>query len=285
MPDRRVLVCAGIGDSIWLIQKLINSGERFVFEVANGEPRRGHQIFEILPQLASYVCYGDSSSQMVIESNIQDVKPLWKSVTEQGFCLSANKHLEAGKRLEGFFPDLKTSFTVDWDTKKYAEEAKSYVPSGEDVVGLYGSSYSTIRSWGFWNAARWLDLALQIRQRTPKAVFVLIGADFDQDLVTDLSCLMQGRMMPHRTLVGKPLGLVVEVMKRLRYFYSFPSGLGILAPTVLCPTMMFYPPHLHPMMNAWADPAMIERQEYIGVPFIDPGAAFERTPERFKVNV
>lgn len=264
---RTIGVCAGIGDNIWLIQKLVNSGERFQFRLADDEPKRGKQIFDLIPSLSESAEYHRFGSLDAIQTNIQASKPRWTDVREESFFLSANRHLELGNRIELFFPDLKTSFEIDWATSDYRLEACSLMPPGSKYVGLYGSSYSSVRSWGFWGPAQWMVLADRIMQRWPWAIPVIVGASFDLDLAGDLSRILTDKNIKHLSLVGKPLGLVVEAMKLMSYFFAFPSGLGILSASVKCPTMMFYPPHLAPMIDTWADPKAIESRSYKGLPF------------------
>lgn len=271
---RSIAVCAGIGDNIWLIQKLVNSGERFRFKLAGDTPRRGKQIFDLIPSLTESADYdGGFWSDAVVQANIQTSKPTWADIKGDGFFLSANRHLESGKRLEAFLPDLKTSFEVAWATSEYRMEAAAVMPAGPKYIGLYGSSYSTLRCWNFWGAAQWAALADRILQQSPGAVFVIVGASFDLDLAGDLSGILSDHGIRHIMLVGKPLGLVVEAMKLMRYFFAFPSGLGILSASVQCPTLMFYPPHLTRMINTWADPKAIESGSYRGLPFCAPDDA------------
>jgi hypothetical protein len=272
---RTILTCAGIGDGIWLIQKLVNSGEQFNFRLAGDEPRRGHQIFELLPSLCASVAYDtDFGSSQALQTNIQLRKKKWCEIDERAFFLTANHHLEQGERIESFLPDLGTSFEIGWNTGHHAKRARELMPDGVPYVGLYGSSYSTVRSWSFWGATYWAQFAARIRGVNPDAVFVVVGASFDTDLAGDLSQMLANRGVRHLMFIGEPLGFVIEAMKRMRQFFSFPSGLGILAPTVRCPTMMFYPAHLLRMMNAWADPAAIKAGLYKGLPFCDPERAY-----------
>ena len=271
---RTVGVCAGIGDNIWLIQKLRHAREKFAFCMTDDEPKRGKQIFDLAPDVTGHFEYGRFNAFKVLQNNIQDHIPRWQDIKQSSFYLSINHHLEIGKRIEEFLPDLPVSFRIDWKTSEFEKmlAAKS-LSRPEPVIGLYGSSYSSVRSWGFWKAPEWTDLAVRVRTLIPEARFAVIGATFDTDLANDLVLSLQRLGIPVTPIVGMSLGTVVEVMKKLTYFFSFPSGLAMLATTIGTPTLMFYPKHLEAMIDAWAAPNDIADLTYKGMPFCEPEKA------------
>lgn len=281
---RSIKVCAGIGDNIWLLMKLINAGEQFDFFLPDGKPQRGKQIFDLLPEVAASATYAPGLSYKVLtEHNIQKRKPFWNGINDRSFYLQCNDHLEQGKRIETFLPDLPTRFKIDWFTDAVRPNVKINFPATKKYIGIYGSSYSTSRAWGFWNEHEWLELIRKIHRHEPEYVFVIIGAAWDLDLGRNLVKLLEHERIPFINTIGEPLGTVVEIMKRLTYFFSFPSGLGILAPTVNCPVTMFYPKHLEPMMNAWASPEDIQSGAYKGCQFCRPEAIFNWVIEHNKI--
>jgi hypothetical protein len=284
---RTIGVCAGIGDNIWLIQKLVNAGESFNWRLAGDEPRRGHQIFELLPKsLSTTIEYGTFSSAVPLEASIQMKYHRWSDIEAKNFYLSINDHVGEGRRIETFFPDLATSFKIDWQTSLPEKlVAKRLLPKeeGRVYIGLYGSSYSSLRAWGFWKAPEWMILARRFRKFLgDRVTFVVIGANFDIDLGKDLVGALHAERISVIPMLGFPLGVVTETMKRLDYFFSFPSGLGMLAASVDCPMMMFYPPHLPRLRNSWAAPEAIESKRYRGQMFCEPEEAFRWTLTEFK---
>jgi hypothetical protein len=282
---RTIKVCPGIGDNIWLLQKLVNANEQFIFEMPDGKPQRGKQIFDLLPSVAAETRYVKMRTDFVEKNNVQFKKKSFRDIKSDNFYLSANKHLEAGKRIEFFFPDLDTSFRINWDTEQFNFQAMNKILdcSGREFIGLYGSSYNTSRAWGFWNEHKWLELAQMVYRHNSGYKFVIIGAEWDLDLGGNLVKLLEKEGIPYVNTIGQPLGVVIEIMKILKYFFSFPSGLGILAPTVSCPVTMFYPKHLNLMMNAWAAPADIESGQYKGCQFCEPEAIFNWAVENKKI--
>jgi hypothetical protein len=254
---RTIKTCQGLGDAAWVLMKLVNAKERFNFQIHNGNPQRGRQIFELLPQIAASCEYVPGLPYSVVgPRNIQRTKKYWRMIVEQDFFLSANEFLESGQRIENFLPDLPTSYSLPFQTQEWEEVVKTDFPDGP-YIGIYGSAYSTIRSWNMWREDSWLELILLIRGLIPDAIFVQIGASWDEEMATNLTRLLVEEEVSHISTIGKPLGYVIEVMKRLAYGFYFPSGLGILSGLLHRPSTMFYPDSLPKLPTTWADPEII----------------------------
>lgn len=298
---RTINVCAGIGDNLWVLQKLMNSGEKFHFKIAGDEPKRGHQIFELFPQVveswsytdefgSAVVCSGDRAKKVeelvaeIDRTYMKEHNPIFKGIKDQRMYLSMNHHLERGERIERWLPDLETTFFPEYHTTaEQKRRAATLIGKKQElVIGLYGSCYSVLRSWGFWHAPQWLELALNISKIVDCEVrFMVIGASFDIDLAKDLMDLLKKNNLTFSEVIGEDLGTVVEIMKKLNYFYSFPSGLGIISTSLRCPTMFFYPPHLRPMHKAWCSPESLKDETYVPMEFVTCKQAWDATPKHF----
>lgn len=256
---RQITVPAGIGDNVWLIQKLINQREKIHFVLPGQNPQRGKQIFDLCPQLVNTAVYSRDRKityKYLSEKNIARTHNRWDKIKYSHFFLSCNDHLEQGNRLDDFLLDLPISYTIDWNTKHFAPEVESEFKTFEFKIGIYGSSYSTSRAWGFWQENEWLELILKIHAINPKITFIIIGAEWDLDLGVKLINRLKANNISCFDTVGKPLAYVVEVMKRLDYAFYFPSGLPILSETLTQKTActMFYPSHLKRMIGTWRNP-------------------------------
>lgn len=281
-----ITVPAGIGDNVWLLQKLINQPQKLSFVLPGGLPQRGKQIFDLLPQVVRHCEYSKDrriTYNFLAAKNIQKAVPLWSNIKYTHFALSANEHLEHGKRLEEFLPDLATSFTIDWQTSHYEQDVKHDTRNYHTMIGIYGSSYSTTRAWGFWQENEWLDLILKMHEVNKNITYVLIGADWDLDLGVKLINRLKSNNIECFDTVGKPLAYVIEVMKRLKYAFYFPSGLPILSETLTRKTdcLMFYPDHLKKMIGSWRNPSRgIEFKE---MPFTSPDKVFDFVKNDYKL--
>jgi ADP-heptose:LPS heptosyltransferase len=259
---------AGIGDAIWVLQKLVHTKQKFHFQLPGGQPQRGKQVFDLLPQLTESCSYVEKLGYKHIK---HVAKTKWEQVNGLA-ALSANEHLERGIRIEKYLPDLPTSYTLDYKTSQENKVVAQELVDNGRFIGIYGSSYSMERSWNGWKEDKWFEFI----KLFPKGyTFVIIGAKWDIDLGGELIKLLEKENIPFVNTIGQPLGVVIEVLKRLEMFIGFPSGLSILNETLAKRTLMFYPPHLNKMINAWPDPERIRSGEYKGCQFCEPVKIFE----------
>jgi len=274
---RTITTCPGIGDTIWLFMKLINQPEKFHWKIDDKLPQRGHQIFELFPQLTESFEYIKDAGYKKVKRNSYNGK--WAKAPQEIY-LEANSHLEAGKRIEKFLPDLKTSFKLDYRTTDFflgvtvtelLEQNNAYkIP----LIGIYTSAYSNARHWGGWEAKEWLLLITLIQRYNPEYKFVIIGADYDIGIPGEIMSALKPD--EYVNTIGQPLPVVVEILKRLDCFIGFPSGLSIINETLAAKqTVMFYPEHLSKLMNAWPDPERIENGSYKGCLFCPPEKIFD----------
>jgi hypothetical protein len=273
--QRTIKVPPGIGDTLWLIQKLINTGEKFYFAMPGGKPRRGKQVFDLLPMIGEGYYDTDLYYQYVKAYNVQGTKNKWSEINEHEFHLTANEWLEAGHHISEFLYDLPTSYKLPFQTDEWRVEVmEDFVDYGPELIGIYGSTYSTQREWGFWGAQQWWELIKPLHDQRPEAVFAIIGAEWDSSFCSDLMAILKSHGVRYLDTVGRPLGYVIELMKVLRYGYYFPSGLGIISGLQGHASIMFYPPHLRPMQGKWKEP---DNSDLIETQFTAPGEVYKMT--------
>jgi|GEM_PF-3459431 hypothetical protein len=260
---RTINVPPGIGDSIWLLQKLVNAkDEKFNFAIPGGTPRRGKQIFDLLPDIVETSYYDPELKFLRIEANnVWLHKKNFYEIEDHEFNLCANKHLEEGNHISEFFPDLATTYDLKWQTEVYETEvAQMLAPYKVDenlepiFIGIYTSAYNTARAWGFWDAKKWWEFIKLLKAKNPRYVFVVIGAEWDIDTAGQLMKFMKTFGVSYIDTVGQPLGFVIQMMKSLDFGFYFPSGLGILSGLMSRPSLMWYPKHLVKMQGTWKNP-------------------------------
>lgn len=272
---RNITTCPGLGDFIWVAQKLINANEQFKVIMSEGKPQRGHQLAEILPQLIAEHKYGPVITyNFIAKKNIQNFKKKWKEINEQSFYLSANKHVESGRRIEHFLPDLPTTYKLDYHTIETDKDTAIFLlPKGRKYIGIYTSAYSNVRNWGAWDAKEWFELIQQLNGKD--VAFVLVGAPYDTGVTEDLIIAMEEKEIDYVNTIGQPLPVVIEMMKRFSYFLGFPSGLSILNETLGKDGLMFYAPTIAGIINTWADPERIRSGAIKECLFTDPAAIYK----------
>lgn len=270
MPHRTIKVCAGIGDNIWLLQKLINSGEQFNFELPDGKPQRGKQIFDLLPQVAASAKYVPGLTYKKLSRETK--RGLWSTIKANNFYLSCNEWLEQGNDLAGWMPDLQLSYKLPW-------HLGSVDPQGK-FIGIYGSAYSTQRAWqqyGAWGVTEWLQLIELIHKHNQYYTFVIIGAEWDNDFAAEVELYLIDHKIPFINTVGTALREVMVWMKTFHYAFYFPSGLPILSETIEggSDCTMFYTTNLTRMMGTWCDPERRKDGRFKECLFTNPSAIFE----------
>ena len=227
---RLISMPPGIGDGLWVVQKIINTKEKFVIRIPNGQPQRGKAVWDLLPQITESSYYDNLRFREVKYRNHAASYVFWKDIKEKEIFLEANTHVEAGKRIEGFLPDLPTSFQLDFKTTPEQEKgADKFVSRVKYVhcrnIGIYCASYAGSQNWGTWGLEEWLKLVELLN--TPLTTFVIIGASYD-DLTQELFKKLEEKNIFAINTVGEDLGTTIEILKRLDFFIGFPSGLSIL---------------------------------------------------------
>lgn len=274
---RTIKVCPGIGDSIWLIQKLINSNEKFHFQIPDGSPQRGKPLFDLLPQVAESAQYiSGLSYKKLSRENIQSKKRRWMEVTEKTMYLTANQHLESGLRIEAFFPDLPTSYILNYMTTRKDQDQANKILDNDSIkyIGIYPSAYSNARNAGGWDAEQWFKL-IKLLYKGKDICFVIIGAPYDIGITEALMTLMSEYRIPHINTTGQSLAVVIELLKQFSYFIGFPSGLSIINETLGKDGVMFYQQKDKGIINMWAEPGRIKEGRIKECLFCSPEQIFD----------
>jgi len=263
--SKTIKLAPGIGDNIWLIQKLINTGEKFTFILSGDLPNRGKQVFDLFPQITIKSGYAEEfgknfSTNLVLDNSAQYFNKKWGDIKEKEIFLAPNRHIEAGKYLKDLFPDLPISYYMDYNTSAEDKNiANKLLPNkNKHYIGIYGSCYAVNRHWGFWLEKEWFNLIRNLKRLDDSVVPVIIGATYDIDLGQNLIRMLKSANIEYVDTIGQSLSSVIEIMKLLFYGFYFPSGLGIISGTLGAPSTMFYPQHLRSIMTKWCDPMLTE---------------------------
>lgn len=280
---RTIQTCPGLGDSVWLLQKLINTKEKFNFQLSNAQPQRGKQLFDMLPQIANACEYVPGLKyKNIIDASAPYQGVKFKDIKVNSFTLQANQHLEAGKRIEDFLPDLEMTYKLPYVTTDSGFDASALTGSSK-YIGIYGSAYSTARQWNGWDDGTWFEFIQLMHLQDQDACFVVIGASWDIDLGSKLIKRLQLANIPHYNTIGRSMTYVVELLKVLDYFVGFPSGLSIINESLHKKTFMFYPEDLRLMINAWPEESRIGSYDYIGRVFCSPKETFKLIMDKANV--
>lgn len=281
---RTLITPPGIGDILWVIMKLINTGEKFHIRMSEALPQRGHQLLDLLPDIiASHEYKGIIKYKDVNDRNITNSKKRWAFIGQDEFYISANRHLELGQRIEKWLPDLPTTYVLPYKTSDDDKiEAEILLPEGQKYIGIYTSAYSNARNWQAWTAKEWFEFIKLLKGKN--RTFVIIGAGYDIGVTDDLMKTMDEQKIKYINTIGTKLSVVVEILKRCVYFAGFPSGLSIINETLGKDGLMFYSKQIQGIINTWADPVRIKEGNIKECLFTEPGKVYEWLKNEYKIN-
>ena len=255
-------VPSGIGDVSWMYSKLKHIGEPLEIEVADGWPYRTVPYLEMLPEVKA-ASYGEFQyPQILAFESINEINGHAKWADLRGkhhrLLIQANRHLEAGKRLEDWLPDLPCDFHYEMRTSPADVERAEKMLAGlkRPLIGISAASYRGSEAWKTWGYREWSPFLKWLTAETGGDILLMGG--FWDDLTATLA--EDG----YRDVVGKtPIGTAVEILRRLDGYLGFSSGLGVLMTVLDRPTFMMWPDHQVELSTSWAPPAMLDNQTYL----------------------
>ncbi len=202
------------------------------------------------------------------------------------YPLVPNAPLERGERLETWFPDDVTDWTL---TRQWAntEKESAIAATLRKTVGEYAILYPGPSSGngpeghnrgGMWSPREWVELAQRIRgmSLTP----VAIGAKYDWDYyrhhIAHAIKAVDPSMRLVVSLVGQTaIGATLAVIRGAKFGVYYQSGLGVWGAFESVPTAMFWRPDgnsIHPrqllcfderMASAWVPPRELMEGRYL----------------------
>jgi hypothetical protein len=271
----RIVVPAGVGDWCWIWVKLSAVRDQIeMVGVVDGAPRRTVPFIEACGIPAHYdrtvtfpmILQFEHLNELDYQS-----EPTWERIKNLGYAqilLEANRHLEEGRPLEDWLPDLPTNFhfplTVSEEDKHRAEmtmmrEMASHPMKEGPIVGISCASYRGAEAWRSWQLDSWIEFLTRVMERGWRPV--LVGAGFD-DLTYAVACDMN---LP--STVGKTnMGQMIWQMNLLDAYVGFSSGMNVIRTIWNRPAMAIWPDfdgfsQAH-LARSWVPPHMLESHRY-----------------------
>ncbi len=270
-------VPSGIGDISWVVSKLINAPEwkdGLEIQIADGWPFRAQDYLESVEAKLATPPYGSFRFDDIIVW--QKVHPYitWQDIPKDvgKFFIQPNWHLEMGRSLKDWLPDLDTSYHYNINLPELSTKVRSLTMplSNGNWVGISAASYRGHKAWKTWGLSEWTDFCKMLLAKEYK--ICLMGGAWD-----DLTESLYYELPPNAciNIVGKTTFPEVCAIHRLLKFYvGFSSGLGIIRSVMNLPTMMIWPEHQQPLSFSWADPEDVESKKYIPSPYMEPRVVF-----------
>ncbi len=268
-------VPSGIGDISWVISKLINAPEwrdGLEMQIADGWPFRAQEYMESVGVKLASPPYGNFRYEDIVSWEAIHPYIEWSQVPKNcnRFLMQPNFHLERGRSLKDWLPDLETDYHYDITLPPI--NGKQYYPilNGGKWVGISAASYRGHKAWKTWGLEEWREFCRMLLAAEYK--ICLLGGAWD-----DLTQSLEHEFYPNAciNLVGKTsFPEACSVHHLLKFYVGFSSGLGVIRSVMGLPTMMLWPEHQQPLSYSWADPQDIESKKYIPSPYMEPRAVF-----------
>lgn len=276
----KLCVPAGIGDISWIYSKIkylknIVNREILLYVAGHDKPNRGGDFVELLPEVKFGGYLDDRKSFNVI---IQSLPSNWPP-TVGGYGLfhkpeilniSANLHLESGQPLKEWLPFLPTDYHyLIAVTEPQIREAEQIMEAAtKPCIAVYTSNMDKENKihggWNLWSTNQWIGFlkSLSCFPQCRNLTYLFIGAEYDKDKTIAISQVMRDNGTNTLEVIGKPLGVALECLRRCHYLISYPSGIGILSNVLHVPGVMLLPWILKNLETAYADPIDMGYQRY-----------------------
>ena len=242
-----VVVPPGIGDIYWLLMKVVpNTDQKIKLKVCHADNKRAH-----------FLKYLDAVEEVVEDpktSFLRLRKLCWgknyKSV-QAVMYMEANTWLEAGKRIEDYYPHFKTEHKLKWNiTDEGRKIAQSYLKPGMNNVALFTSCYAHNKQEnvvGDWKPEHWVTIVEHMYRTIPDLNIIWLGAPWDTDMIKLLEHFPSIQFM-----TNQPADAVITVLRETQCFVAYQSGLSVISICEEIPTYMAYFDRLDPMHYAYA---------------------------------
>ena len=263
---------SGIGDFSWAYSKLVNAGP-MAYEIADGAPYRTVPYLELLEGVTQAKYGADFGFETIVtlEAALGFNKPgvEWAAIRASGMervLLQPNHHLERGKRLEEWLPDLPTTFHYPINTlqsqRERAAELLEKLP--RPILGFSCASYRGAQAWKTWESPSWVSF-LDWWKTEVGGSLVAIGGGWD-----DLTASVATQAGATDLVGATHIGVVVEILRNIEWYLGFSSGLGVIRTVLKRPVFMLWPDFQAPLSVSWAPPEMLELGTYATGPWREP---------------
>ena len=161
----KIGVPSGIGDFSWMWSKLCHvQNEIEEIEIADGWPYRTQEYVHLCGIKASYGAF--AYPQILLSEKVNNVRS-WKDIQNLNYgmvLIEANKHLEDGRRLEEWMPDLPTEFHYPLNVSDSARAIaqRSLMHLKGPLLGVSCASYRGSEAWKTWDREQWVNILKRI---------------------------------------------------------------------------------------------------------------------------
>lgn len=261
MNPLRVALPLGIGDCCWVAMKL-----RALSKMHDGRPIEAHVnkspdhasvgFLKLCPQIDQAV-----ESEKAIYHVYEDLDEPYKSEkwsTLSGsagwrgfdYVLIANGHLESGKPLASWMPELETEYSFGLNISEADREyARSLAPAGS--VLLYPSGVGANRGFhkNTWRVQHWGEVIRLLNAEGITPVLVGAASKDDKAYRDQIKLVARGRKYID-TVAKTTIPQVLAMIEDAAVWCGLNSGLGIVSAMRQTPTLMLWADAAYPIRGS-----------------------------------
>lgn len=303
MATLKVAVPAGIGDTLWVLTKMeallsLEGAEKVDITVCSDPLRRAEDFLKRFSFVnsVSYCDLGILENPIATKEGYYNYAPSQRNWHNRfDWFLQANGHLEAGNRLEDWFPELRTNWYIfdqyQWNAEDYGWVAEK-VANQNYVVFYCGPESGNTREGhnrgALWTPEDWKNLALKFISQGLK--IAIVGAEYDRSYLRHLSGF------EYTDYVGKlPISHTLFTLCHAKCVIGYQSGVTISAAFLGTPGAGFWRPQgdsvstshfisfSEKMASAWVPPHMLENKLWLPCIYTkcSPESIFEYAKENW----
>lgn len=264
----KFLVPPGIGDVSWLyskfryLSKLVNRD--VIFYSPNQEKcNRSVYFCDLLPDIINGgIGINCNPIGKGIKSNTTIDHIV--SMAENSICpLEVNSHLESGKRIEEYIPDLPIDYHYPLDIPQECINKAEGIISGmsRPIIAVYVSGLKTqTGAQAIWKLHEWSYFLNNVHNNLGGSI-VFIGAEYDRERLEQIISGIDAGI-PYNTIIGQHLGAALHELSLCDIMVSYPSGIGILANVLRVPGLMLLWKSVRLLCDTYADPKDLADDSY-----------------------
>lgn len=283
----------GIGDTLWCYQRVASLiGQHDIsFKVCGDPPYRANDFVNMMPGITN-LGYGRSYS--ICRDLCLPYDTDLSTLTDGEYCMQLNSWLEKGGMLGDAYPKQAIDHHPKLiTTSAHEDQARRVIDRAsyrKYKIGFYCSSFAHRPDLGLWLPDEWVTFLGMIYEILNREVeFVALGAAYDDRTMQVVDIMRAKGFSVHSTVGEADIGTTIELIKRLEYFFAFPSGLGILGDVVDTPTMMWYWSNRikehERFPGTYANPKNTANGRHINLPYIKPHTSAMIFEKRGKPHV
>lgn len=274
-----IIAPSGIGDCSWLLSALWSVRDQISrFDALDGYPYRTVPFLEHMGFASKYdkgMTYPMIQQFEKVNGYSADSEDRsWARIASLGTAtipLECNRHLELGRGLETWLPDLTPEYhyPIPQNEADVASAARTIAKAmavhpmkAGPVVGISCASYRGSEAWKTWGRDEWVDCLRRVIELGWRPL--LLGGAWD-DLTYAVACELD---LEQACIVGKTsVPEMIEVLRWLDSYMGFSSGLNVLRTVLDRPALALWPDceqcNQVELSTSWAPPEMLESRRYV----------------------